>query len=149
MDIRILRDEYKESVAWVYRSVPLHSASRAAALAAECAGRQGAFVAMHDRLFAGSDSIGIRAWSSYAAESGIQDTATFVRCLQGASADSAILRDSLAAAALGIRGTPTFLINERQLAGNKGIAALRDAVRRALPEQPWYTRVARKIVSFR
>lgn len=148
-DIKALRKEYGESISWTFRHVPLHGASRAAAAAAECAARYGAFEQMHDRLFELADSIGLRSWSSFARESGIRDTVEFGRCMIGSAADSAITRDSIAASTLGIRGTPTFLINQRQVSGNVGISALRKTVQQVLPAASWHAKLSRGVFSAR
>src|SRR5450432_1686988 len=57
-ELRTLRERYPRDLAVVYRHFPIHDFARAAASAASCADRQGAFQAMHDTLFAQVDSIG-------------------------------------------------------------------------------------------
>jgi protein-disulfide isomerase len=91
--------------------LPGHRFARPAALAAECAGRQGRWGTFHDALFAKQDSFGLKSWISYAKEAGIRDTMTFASCAAMRTHSDKI--DS--AVALGNRlkltGTPTVIIN--------------------------------------
>jgi protein-disulfide isomerase len=115
--LRALRSRYPRDLAVIYRHLPGHQYSLPAAIAAECAGRAGYFEAFHDALFAEADSIGKKPWSRFAREVGILDTAGFSACLRDASVPQLVFRDTLAATALAVRGTPTFLINDLEVTG--------------------------------
>jgi protein-disulfide isomerase len=104
-------------VSVIYRHYPGHEFSVAAAIAAECAARSVRFEAMHDLLYAQAESIGKRPWARFAAEAGVSDTVAFSRCVRQRSTIDAIARDTLAATALGVDGTPTFLINDLAVVG--------------------------------
>lgn len=89
------------------------------AYAAECANRQGKFWEYHDKLFDEFTSSFTGTYSKanlkkYAAALGL-DTATFNKCIDNDETASVIQADIAEAERLGIRGTPTFLINGRQL----------------------------------
>jgi protein-disulfide isomerase len=131
-DLRDLRHRYPDDVSVVYRHFPIHTHAREAAIAAECADRVGSFEAFHDRLFAQPDSIGAKRWTRFAAEAGILDTAQFARCLNTRSAAYQVHQDSVAAVALGVQGTPTFLINDLMVIGNPGFEQLSEYVKAAL-----------------
>ena len=95
-----------------YRHLPLqsrHPSAMSAAVAADCAGRQGLFWEMHDRLFANPKNLGEHALRSYANAIEL-DERSFLGCLS----DDAVLRritlEKDTATALGISATPTFLI---------------------------------------
>jgi protein-disulfide isomerase len=96
---------------FAFRELPLqaiHPLAEQAAEAAECAGRQGKFWEMHDRLFASASMLD---------QSSIQGTANalglrpgeFAACLDR-EGPADVQRDASAAKALGVTGTPTFLI---------------------------------------
>jgi protein-disulfide isomerase len=133
-DLHRLRDSFPNDVAIVYRHLPIHQFARAAAVAATCANRVGAFQAYHDQLFGQPDSIGTKRWTRFAWEAGIRDTVRFAACLHDQSVDAAIRRDSVAAIALEISETPTLLINHLMVIGSPGYARLREYVAAALRE---------------
>ena len=89
--------------------------SREVAEAAECAADQGAFWPMHDLLYTRRKqwmaSGSIRTlFARYAAELKL-DRAVFARCTMNPSIRARIQRHDALAAALQIRGTPTFFVN--------------------------------------
>jgi protein-disulfide isomerase len=131
-DLHDLRRWYPDDVVIVYRHFPIHRLARPAAVAAECAGRQGTFEAFHDLLFANPESIGNKPWNRFAVEAHVGDTVEFDRCMDSRSATAVVDRDSAAAVALGVQGTPTFLINSLMVIGNPGFEQLNDYVKAAL-----------------
>lgn len=99
--------------------------SGAAAIAGSCAADQGRFWALHKRLFlvqldAGqltSEKLNVGRFSAenlqrYAAEEGL-DEAAFTTCLGSQAAVDKVAGQLREAMALGLRGTPSFLINGR------------------------------------
>jgi protein-disulfide isomerase len=96
---------------FIVRDLPLqfHSAARPAAEAAHCAAEQGKFWEMHHALLTGSDPL---------ADGGIDKRATAVgldlnrlhACTSAARYESAIARNAATADAIGIHGTPAFVI---------------------------------------
>ncbi|HKW00376.1 MAG TPA: DsbA family protein [Vicinamibacterales bacterium] len=122
------------SIAYEYRNFPLagHPFARAAAIAAECARRQGRFQAFHDSLFAQQDSLGKKPWSKFAEQANVSDLTTFNNCV-GDSATAAIVDDDLKAGEkLGVNGTPTFLVNDRLFPGTVPSDELDQLVAKAL-----------------
>lgn len=85
-----------------------------AAQAAECAGDQGAFWPMHDKLFADQNS-GAAAFSAermieYAEDLGL-DSRAFTQCLTGQEHYQAVRASLNEAMSLGLNSTPSLLIN--------------------------------------
>lgn len=94
-----------------FRHLPLgraHPTAMLAAEAAQCAGSQGKFWSMHDRLFAAQRPLEQRDLQEAAAGLSL-DTARFNQCVDGTIAVR-IQRDVEGARALGVFTTPTFFI---------------------------------------
>ncbi len=90
-----------------------------AAYAAECANRQGKFWEYHDKLFNEWRGEFVGTFNKpnlkkYATDLKL-DTATFNKCIDNDETAAVILADIAEADRLGVRGTPTFLINGRAL----------------------------------
>jgi protein-disulfide isomerase len=81
----------------------------AAAVAARCAGDQGAYWPMHDRLFAERARLDQDLFLQYAKTLGL-DQAGFSRCLRDGRHVQAIFQDRQEANSWGFRGTPGFVI---------------------------------------
>jgi protein-disulfide isomerase len=98
-------------VALAFRHFPLESIHRQAfqaSEAAECARRQGRFWEMHDQVFDGSAQLDPAGLLGRARAIGL-DMDTFETCLAGAAAPQ-VRRDQSLGQAVGVRGTPAFLI---------------------------------------
>jgi len=94
---------------FVFRHFPLrkHSFARQAAVAAVCAGRQGKFWEMHDRLFAQGAELDEPELARRAAEIRL-DPSQFTKCLSADSSSEIVDRDVTSASASGVMSTPTF-----------------------------------------
>lgn len=129
-----LRVDNPGAVRVVYRHFPLpsiHPHAIQAAQASECAGEQGRFWPMHDALFAMQDSIGRTSWDRYAELAGVGSMAAFQACMSRPAAPTAMHPDTAAGNKLGIRSTPTLLINQHRINGAIPLDSLRAVVRRA------------------
>lgn len=117
----------------VFKDMPLpsHSRARDAAQAARCAGSQGKFWPFHDRLFAEQGAMQSEDFLRHAAALGL-DTGGFAVCLADEKVADAIDRDLGQARALGIRSTPSFIINGRLLVGAHPIENFRAVIDEAL-----------------
>lgn len=102
----------------VYRDFPLsfHQNAQKAAEAAECAGEQGKYYEMHDLLFEKGVEGGIDSFKNYASEIGLNQ-AEFDECLDSGKMESEVKKDFADGQALGISGTPSFIINGKILVG--------------------------------
>lgn len=112
--LKRIRSEYPNEVRIVFRSFPiaqLHPHARAAAAAAECAAQRGAFAQLHDLLFDSPDSIGVWDWPDVAGRIGVSDERWFAKCMGDKPTLTRITDDSAAAIAIGLKGTPTVMVN--------------------------------------
>lgn len=105
---------YPTEVAVAFQHFPLriHDHAVAAAIAAECAERQGRFTEMYRSIFASQEHIGSRPWREYANESRVPDLEAFDTCIS-LPADSfpRIQNGRDLGSRTGVRGTPTVWIN--------------------------------------
>lgn len=116
---RELQEHFGDDLRYVIRHLPLpdvHPHAERAALAAEAAGAQGQFWAMHDVLFARQDRLEIEDLVGYAAELGL-DVERFLRDLDREDLAGRVREDSLSAEASGARGTPTFFVGTERHVG--------------------------------
>jgi protein-disulfide isomerase len=106
------------------RPLPMHDRARPAAIAALAASSQGAFDLMRARLFAGplDDGAIVRAANDLGLDMGRFDAD------RAGSAAQALARSEALAERLGVRGTPTFFINGRQVVGAQPIEDLRSVI---------------------
>jgi protein-disulfide isomerase len=98
-------------VRFIVRDLPLkiHSQARPAAEAAHCAGEQGRFWPMHQALLARDMRLDEASIVAKAQALGL-DLARFRQCVTSNKYEAAIVRNAAQAAALGVQGTPTFII---------------------------------------
>src|SRR5262249_39839472 len=98
-------------VRFIVRDLPLefHSAARPAAEVAHCAAEQGKFWPMHEALLKDSTQINDTYVSELAREMGLH-VPRLRDCATDNRYEGGIARNAGEAAALGIRGTPTFVI---------------------------------------
>ncbi len=111
-------------VLYVFKDFPLtniHPQAMIAAEAARCADDQGAYLRMHDMLFARQGEWSGRGdaaeiFTGFASELNL-DTDIFASCLESHRHQAGIMADLDEGARLGIRGTPGFFINGHFLSG--------------------------------
>ena len=120
--LKKLKQEFGGNLNFIFRNLPLtsiHKNALTAAQAAEAARVQDRFWEMHDQLYESQDlwkdDINPRSiFVKFASDLGL-DTARFVRDLDDEQVRLRIEADADAAAKLGIKGTPTILIDGRRL----------------------------------
>ncbi len=115
-------------VVWKHLPLPFHPNATPAALAAEAARQQGKFWEMHDRLFAAQQNLSDATYAQLAKELGL-DAARFEKARRAPATLARVQEDAAAAAAAGVTGTPTFVVNGEVVLGSSG---LRAAVERQL-----------------
>lgn len=116
-------------VKFIFKDLPLnvHPLAGMYAYAGRCAGEQGKFFEMHDKMYneqqvlAGNtyniiSSVTLATVSKWAGEIGV-DTGTFNICLLSGKFDSAIISDANEGFGIGITGTPAFVIGKTNGAG--------------------------------
>lgn len=115
-----LREEYVNTgkVQLVFKHLPLqiHDLAEGAAVATECAWRQGRFWEMHDELFVEFANLSHDGLSMAGVEMGL-DLEPYAACRAGTDAATSVSTDVAEARALGISGTPTFLIGRFEANG--------------------------------
>ncbi|HET9066289.1 MAG TPA: DsbA family protein [Gemmatimonadales bacterium] len=111
--IERVRRKYPADVNVVFRHFPLsyHQHAKGAALAAECAGRQGAFGSMHDSLYAQQSELGRKPFETIAREADVPDSIAFAECMNDGRDTVSVNIDAALASRIGAAGTPTFVIN--------------------------------------
>jgi protein-disulfide isomerase len=126
---RLIRDDPGLKV--VYRDFPVLSAeSEEAALASLAAARQGRYAAFHDALFESSGRL-TRQRIIAAVRAAGMDEHQASRDMKSAELAAEIRKNQELARALGVTGTPTYLVGSRILAGAVGYDALKEAVAQA------------------
>ncbi len=106
--------------------------SQWAAEATECAAEQGAFWAYHDLLFERQAGENQGAFSrenlkQFATELGL-DREAFETCLDSGRYTSIVRSETSIARSLGVRGTPTSLINGKPLVGAQPFEAFQQMI---------------------
>lgn len=127
-----LAAEYRNKVAFAYKDVPLpnHLRAQKAAEAAHCAGLQGKYWEYHDVLLA-SKQLDVPDLQKHAR--GLKlDPAAFDKCLESGEQAEVVKAHLTEAQALGLQGTPSFLINGRLFSGALTYERLRELVEEEL-----------------
>jgi protein-disulfide isomerase len=138
-----LEQEYVNTgkVKFVLRDMPLeaiHPQALNAAEAARCAGEQGKYWEMHDRLFANQSALARKDLSTYAQALGL-DGGAFDKCVDTAKYKVEIRNDAIDATRAGGRGTPVFFLGlteqhgtelkaSRIIRGAQSYAVFKDAI---------------------
>jgi protein-disulfide isomerase len=132
--VKLLLERFAGRARFVFRHFPLeevHSHALGAALAVECAGGQGKFWEMHDLLFANQDHLKLPQLHSYAERLQL-DMARYTAEMDDQVYLQRIREHLDGARRSGVRGTPTFFVNDRLQDVSFGMRALFDAVEAAL-----------------
>ncbi len=127
--------EFEGKVRVVHKDFPLpsHRGALPAAEAARCAAAQGVFWEYHDLLYLAVPDFSREDLIRYASRLSL-DRDAFAACIDTRRFRKQVEADVAEARAIGIRGTPTFLVNGTVLVGAQPIEAFREAVREALRE---------------
>ena len=129
------------------RDLPLemiHPFAMKAAEATHCAGDQGKYWEMHDRLFANQQALTRADLSKHAQAIGL-NVGTFDQCLDSGKSVARVRKDLAEAQKLQASGTPTFFVgltngNSSQIKGTRIVGAVpyqtfKDAIDRLLASQ--------------
>ena len=127
--------EFKGKVRVVHKDSPMsfHAGALPAAEAARCAGSQGVFWEYHDLLYLSVPDFSRDDLIRYAGRLNL-DRDAFTTCLDTRRPRKDVETDVAEGRAIGVRGTPTFLVNGTLLVGAQPIEAFREAIRKALKE---------------
>jgi protein-disulfide isomerase len=110
---RLVRDYVDTGqLRYVFKSYPndaLHRGAFGAHVAAACAGDQGRYWEMHDRLFVNQDNFAIDRFIGDARRVGV-DSAVFRTCMASGAHDAVIREDIDQAVRGGVNGAPVFVV---------------------------------------
>jgi protein-disulfide isomerase len=111
--LRNLRDRYPKQVSltYVHFPIPGHRFALPAARVAECAGEQGRFEAMHDRLFDEQDQLGLKSWNEFATEAGVPNGVAFDACIKRTDPIPRVVEGQQLGKDVDVQGTPTLIVN--------------------------------------
>ena len=136
----VLQEEYIDAGTVLWKYIPIVTGmfphGDLAALAGECAGEQGEFEGMLERLFQdqgawkGSDDP-MPHFLGYAAELGL-NAEQFQSCVSEERPEERLAAGGQAARAMGVRGTPSFLINGFPVQGALPTQLFRDILENEL-----------------
>jgi protein-disulfide isomerase len=127
--VRDLLAAYPDKIRLVYRDFPLpmHPRAPKAAEAAHCAGDQGKYWEMHDKLVANATKLDLKDLKVHARDIGV-DGGKFDQCLDSGEKGKLVEMHRKAGEEVGVTGTPAFFINGRQLSGAQPLEAFRAIV---------------------
>jgi protein-disulfide isomerase len=106
-------------VRYKHYPLPYHEQATNAALAAEAARLQGKFWEMHDLLFANSGRLDDKIYAELAGRIGL-DVARFAKDFAAPETAAHVNADKAEGDAIGVDGTPFFVINKRPFYGSYG-----------------------------
>lgn len=132
--VKLLLSQFSERMRFVYRHFPLeevHPHALNAAQAAECAGGQGKFWAMHDLLFEHENALKRDDLHAYAERLEL-DMNRFTAEMSDTVYLQRIREHQQGGERSGVRATPAFFINGKLHDVSFGIAGLFEAVEQAL-----------------
>jgi protein-disulfide isomerase len=132
-----VREAYGDKVRWVFRHFPLafHNEAEKAAEAAACAGDQGKFWEMHDRLWASNGKLPVVELKALATAIGL-DKAAFDSCLDSGKRADLVKQDAEAGGGYGVSGTPAFFVDGRPLVGAQPFEAFQQVIDDELARLP-------------
>jgi rhodanese-related sulfurtransferase len=142
---RQVRAKYGSRIRYVFREFPvnvIHPQAEKAAEAAECAAEQGKFWEAVNKLYAEQEDLSEPALERYAAELGL-DTNRFHQCLASGAEAARVQRDLDDGHALGVRGTPTFVIGRQMIEGPLPLAQFSQLIDQQLAAQNGLTATGR------
>ena len=116
---REIRTRYARQIRFVFRQLPLtriHPLAQKAAEAAECAGAQGKFWEMVEKIYSRQYDMGIEGLKRDAAELGLEQS-RFNDCLTTGAMAGRVRRDAEDGRALGVRATPTYFVGQKKIEG--------------------------------
>ncbi|HUU35864.1 MAG TPA: thioredoxin domain-containing protein [Vicinamibacterales bacterium] len=127
--LKALEQKYAGKVRVVFKDFPLpnHLQAAKAAEAAHCAGDQGKYWELHDRLFANQQQLQIADLKKHAAAIGL-DQAKFDQCLDAGTHAADVQADVDLGAEMGVQSTPTLYINGRIVTGAQPAAVFEQII---------------------
>ncbi len=127
--IEQVRAAYGDKVKIIFKDFPLpnHPLAPKAAEAAHCAGEQGKYWEMHDRLFADQRALEVPQLKASALALGL-DPAGFNQCLDSGKHAASVAAGYAQGEQMGVNSTPTLYINGRALVGAQPFEAFKQII---------------------
>jgi len=124
---------YPNDVAWVFKNFPIesHPFGLPGAIAAECAGEQGKFFEMADKIFAGQSGLTAESFNTFATELKL-DVAAFKSCVAEENPKNKIVADYQLGIESGVQGTPTSFVNGEMVPGALPLESMKQMVEKLL-----------------
>ena len=132
--IEQLLKDYEGQIKLVYRHYPLisiHPNAQKAAEASECAGEQGKFWELHDKMFANQTALAVDNLKTFAKDLGL-NTSQFNDCLDSGKYTSKVNDSVTEGSGYGVQGTPATFVNGTLVSGAQPISAFKSAIDSAL-----------------
>lgn len=126
-----IRNQYPDEVHFVFRHAPTVEPveqSIAAAIASECANSQEAFDSYRNALFREQMLVEGRRWVRIARLASVPDVEDFANCVAENRYRSRVEDDRATATEIGVKGTPTIIVNGRVHVGTASMADVRARV---------------------
>lgn len=117
--VQAIQEKYNRQVSFTYVHNPLngHSKATKAAIAAECARKQGYFKPFHDLLFTQQELIGTFSYTEIAKDVGVPELSMFENCLEKEETISIVQSGLKLAKKFKIDAIPSFIINGELISG--------------------------------
>ena len=127
-----LKKQYIDTgkVKFVMRDFPLsfHANAQKAAEAAECAGKQGKYWEMYEKLLTEGVAGGVAGFKQYAKAIKVKDQKAFDGCLDGGETASEIRKDFSDGQRAGVQGTPAFFVNGQMISGAQPFSVFQQVI---------------------
>lgn len=131
--IREIGLKYGKDVKIIFRNYPMHENSLEPAMAARCAGEQGLFWLMHDKLFLNQSAAENPDLAEFANQIGA-DLNKFNSCMADGKYLALIKKDAADGEELGVGGTPTWFINGNKIEGDIPYELFIQIIKKAIQE---------------
>ncbi|MEM4264004.1 MAG: DsbA family protein [Candidatus Woesearchaeota archaeon] len=120
-------------VKFYFKHFPLgfHPNAKPASEATECAGEQGKFWKMHDKIFANQGELSEENLKKWAEELGL-DTTKFNECFDSHKYSARVEKDIQEGQSIGVQGTPSFVIQDELLVGAQPFSAFKEVIDKKL-----------------
>ncbi|MEZ5292462.1 MAG: thioredoxin domain-containing protein [Vicinamibacterales bacterium] len=127
--LKALEEKYAGKIRLIYKDFPLqnHLQAPKAAEAAHCAGDQGKYWELHDRMFQNQQQLQVPQLKQSAGALGL-DQAKFDQCLDSGKYASIVQEDIAYGEKMGVGSTPTIYINGRLVSGAQPPAVFEDII---------------------
>lgn len=126
-----IKAAFGDKIAFVGRHFPLsfHENAQKAAEAAECAGEQGKFWEMYDKLFEANEAkaMGVEKWKAEAKSLGLKAD-KFNNCLDSGKYAGKIQKEAADGAGAGVKGTPATFVNGQLISGAQPYEVFQSAI---------------------